>query len=368
MMYWFSFTIITLAVLGSNGDEEFETCTCDFKNCHCVPYYLCTNDSIITDGGGLLDLRNIPQRAPQEPAENEKRGECGLWSVCCTSPAEKPVIEPEPHHSHKCGNRNKQGLNTRILNFHLREDEAQFGEYPWQCAILREEGKINVFVCGASLIGNNAVATAAHCVNDADVKNLKIRCGEYDTQSSEEIYPHLDVGVKSISIHPEFNRNNAFNDLALLFFNEPIDFKPNIDSICLPDTGDDFVGKECVVTGWGKNAFDATGGYQRLLKAVNLPVIPNDTCQKQLRKTRLGPMFRLYDGFMCAGGEEGKDACKGDGGGPLACEYNGVYKLAGIVAWGIGCGQKEVPGVYVKVSNYAGWIQQEAKAHGTIVD
>ena len=54
-------------------------------------------------------------------------------------------------------------------------------------------------------------------------------------------------------------------------------------------------------------------------------------------------------GFLCAGGEEGKDACKGDGGGPLVCSVGGVWHLAGIVSWGIGCGERDIPGVYVKV-------------------
>lgn len=49
---------------------------------------------------------------------------------------------------------------------------------------------------------------------------------------------------------------------------------------------------------------------------------------------------------------------QGDGGGPLVCEVDGFYEVSGLVSWGFGCGRHEVPGVYVKVSSFIGWINQ----------
>jgi hypothetical protein len=49
---------------------------------------------------------------------------------------------------------------------------------------------------------------------------------------------------------------------------------------------------------------------------------------------------------------------QGDGGGPLVCEDGGYNELTGLVSWGFGCGRKDVPGVYVKVSSFIGWINQ----------
>lgn len=53
---------------------------------------------------------------------------------------------------------------------------------------------------------------------------------------------------------------------------------------------------------------------------------------------------------------------QGDGGSPLVCpdpNNPNRYLQAGIVAWGIGCGEVGIPGVYAKVSNYREWIDEQ---------
>ncbi|XP_076330718.1 uncharacterized protein LOC143236330 [Tachypleus tridentatus] len=55
--------------------------------------------------------------------------------------------------------------------------------------------------------------------------------------------------------------------------------------------------------------------------------------------------------------EFGKWPWQDDGGGPLMCwRKDGTYGLAGIVFWGIDCGQSDVLGVYVYIQNYLDWI------------
>lgn len=57
----------------------------------------------------------------------------------------------------------------------------------------------------------------------------------------------------------------------------------------------------------------------------------------------------------------------GDGGSPLVCHvHNGQYAQAGIVSWGIGCGENETPAVYVNVPIFRSWIDEQMKlAHLT---
>merc|ERR1711881_630152 len=76
--------------------------------------------------------------------------------------------------------------------------------------------------------------------------------------------------------------------------------------------------------------------------------------------------FKLDQSFLCAGGEAGKDACRGDGGGPLVCPQRddpSHYVQTGIVAWGIGCGEEYVPGVYTDLGEQVCWVDWAMACH-----
>jgi len=344
-------------------DNQFENCA-DYTEkfgYECVPYYQCSNGSIITDGAGLIDIRN------GFGALNAEDGKCpGFLDVCCKDPDFVPPPPPVKQYKTKCGQRHQNGLGARIQGF--KENESQMGEWPHMCAVLKEtrigdSDPVNVYQCGGSLISPGVVLTAAHCVDKSrdDVSGLKVRCGEWDTQTTNEPYPHQDRSVKALRLHPEYEGRNLFNDFAVLFLESNFDLDINLDSVCLPEPEETFDGTTCFATGWGKDKFGSAGEYQVVLKEIDLPVVSNDVCQDSLRTTRLGKRFKLHPSFICAGGIPGKDTCKGDGGSPLVCpsKYDpNTYVQAGIVAWGIGCGETGTPGVYAGVSKAVCWIDQ----------
>ncbi|PZC84259.1 hypothetical protein B5X24_HaOG205454 [Helicoverpa armigera] len=281
--------------------------------------------------------------------------QCRPNQVCCRRP-----LQPQAANKGQCGIRHSQGINGRIKTPSYVDGESEFGEYPWQTAILKKDPKESVYVCGGTLIDSLHIMTAAHCVKSYKGFELRVRLGEWDVNRDVEFYPYIERDIVSVHVHPLYYAGTLDNDLAILKMDHPVEWTkfPHISPACLPDKYTDYAGQRCWTTGWGKDAFGDYGKYQNILKEVDVPILSHGQCQQQLRQTRLGYNYELNPGFLCAGGEEGKDACKGDGGGPLVCERSGTWQIVGVVSWGIGCGQPGVPGVYVKVAQYLDWISQ----------
>lgn len=249
-------------------------------------------------------------------------------------------------------------------------DDAQFGEFPWIVAVLRDERaldkKINIYQCSGSLIHPSVVLTAASCVAGKDAQSLSVRAGEWDSQSEDELFPHQLRTVEEFVVHEQFVKSGLLYDVALLFLSQPVDIAENVNTICLPAQDQTFDTQSCVASGWNRDAFGKEGKYQVILSAVQVPVVPRDVCEAALRGTRLGSRFNLNPSSICAGGESGVNSCRADRGAPLMCPIPNTenqYVQAGIVSWKVGCDRGQTPGVYANVASVRSWIEGKMNEH-----
>ncbi|XP_053908595.1 kallikrein-14-like [Cuculus canorus] len=206
---------------------------------------------------------------------------------------------------------------------------------PWQVLIY---GPLR---CGAVLLRDSWVVTAAHC----NGRNLRLRLGENDLQRWEGTEQERLV-AKAIP-HPAYNPVTMDNDLLLLKLNRPAALGRAVRPLPLPRACA-APGALCLLSGWG-TVTSPQVSLPRHLVCAYVQLLSAAACRRAYP-------HRVTDNMVCAGVRDQRvDSCQGDSGGPLSC--NGT--LQGIVSWGLQtCALPGRPGVYTRVCNYVGWLQE----------
>ncbi|NXJ10359.1 TMPSD protease, partial [Odontophorus gujanensis] len=228
-----------------------------------------------------------------------------------------------------CGQR----ISGRIIG----GKETSVSKWPWQVSV--QYGPVHI--CGGTIIDAQWVLTAAHCFFMNSMKILddwKVYGGVSDLKQPMEGIP-----VSQVIINSNYSDDHDDYDIALMKLSRPLTL-----------SGGSLVAG---LGGWGWLALPdgsscLADNTSPKLREAEVKLIDYKICNSD----------KVYEGYltprmMCAGYlQGGKDACQGDSGGPLVCEDNSRWYVAGVTSWGTGCGQKNKPGVYTRVTKLLGWI------------
>uniref|UniRef100_A0A3B4TCY3 Coagulation factor VII n=1 Tax=Seriola dumerili TaxID=41447 RepID=A0A3B4TCY3_SERDU len=313
------------------------TCFClpQFSGLNCELEFLAVPNTCLLENGGcehFCDEDKEAQRVNCSCADGYFLDADGQRSIACGM---VPVLQ-DKNKAHQLDSR------ARIVG----GTECPKGECPWQVLLMfKDKG-----FCGGVIYKPTWILTASHCMENTDIRFLKVVAGEHNTgvkEGTEQV-----IHVSEIIMHENYVMQTADNDIALLRLASPITYTQYAVPVCLPTRRlaelDLWAINLHTVSGWGRRG--ENGPTSHLLRRLKVPRIRTQQCMAESGVVLTKNMF-------CAGYIEGRqDSCKGDSGGPLVTKYKNTTFLLGIVSWGKGCARPGNYGIYTRVSNYLEWI------------
>ncbi|XP_058457221.1 brachyurin-like [Malaya genurostris] len=246
----------------------------------------------------------------------------------------------------------KMAPDNRIVN----GEEAQPGQFPYQVVIMSYFQDGTGGWCGATLVSQNYVMTAAHCVfRGSAPTHGTVTLGVHNRQVEEETQQRINYDT--VNVHPNYSSTNLRNDIATIKMATPAVFNDFVQPIDLPAVSDDrtFAGWTGVISGFGRISDETGSPASDVVMYTSNPIITNADCQSAWNTNLIQAQN------ICLSGEGGRSVCNGDSGGPLAVRENNRSLQVGIASFvhSSGCASG-FPAGFVRVSHFLTWIGQNS--------
>ena len=138
---------------------------------------------------------------------------------------------------------------------------------PWQAHLTIMTGS-DPFQCGGTILDEETILTAAHCVGLKPLGPIKVETGIINNPLLERdfVIDEKTSNVEKVIVHPNFEGVHKGDDIAILKLKKPLIFNEYVKPACLPEPSffpeDGILG---VVSGWGRTSSSKTLVYNTVI-------------------------------------------------------------------------------------------------------